>query len=173
MRKESEVFRGKAEGFPEIKKGAGKPYGFAARGRAGVARSPLTRPAPAEKRRQRAEEFKFEILQKIHSFGAVSDTAGGRAAGTAKFRKSRARLKPCPDRCTTQQFAALWLVSVNRLVPVGLMAHVIIVGQVGDDQAPDMERIDRALVLVKHAAIGIDEYCIRHRTLPCRIECSH
>jgi hypothetical protein len=48
-------------------------------GRAGVARSPLTRPAPAEQRRQRAtlpreraQQPKFESLQKFHSFRALS-----------------------------------------------------------------------------------------------------
>jgi hypothetical protein len=51
----------------------------------GLAKSPLNRPAPAEKRRRRspprgrAEESKLESLQKTHSPGAVR-IAGGKAA---------------------------------------------------------------------------------------------
>src|SRR5437879_1634286 len=46
-------------------------------------------------------------------------------------------------------------------LPVGLMAEVVIVGQVGDDEAPEVKRVDRSLTPVDHVSTGSHQHCVR------------
>src|SRR5579859_4713392 len=65
------------------------------------------------------------------------------------------------------------LFAINGLVPIGLVADVVVVRQVGNNQPAKLERVDGGLLFVKHLATGADEDSVGNRAFPLGIERRH
>ena len=50
------------------------------------------------------------------------------------------------------------------------MADVIVIGEIGDNEATQVERVDRTLMLVDDFTVGADEHGVRDRNVPIGVE---
>jgi len=55
-------------------------------------------------------------------------------------------------------------------LPVGLVAEVIVIGEIGDDDAAEFERVDGTLIFVDDFTVGLDKHGVGYGGVPVGIE---
>src|SRR5947209_8580106 len=74
------------------------------------------------------------------------------------------------DLCHQTRLKPRWRIPSTLLGPVGGVAHVRLVLQIGQDDAAHRQYLDLALHLIKHLASGGDRHGERDGGVPVRIE---